>query len=105
MRSFLLLGPGLLDAKVLAFCSVGVAFSWNMSDSPKTCINLAPTPRLWRLFHRRESFARPHIRCHLPRVFFFVIFAGDECKLRKPHCLFAWVVFLPMECSCLGFIS
>lgn len=33
---------------------------------PKACTTFLPN---WRLFHRCESFAGPHVSCHLPKVF------------------------------------
>lgn len=73
MRSFLLLSPGLLDAEILPFCSVGVAFPWSRSDSPKHVLVFPQSP-FFGDFQRCESFAGPHISCHLPKV--FVILQG-----------------------------
>lgn len=44
MRSFLLLSPGLLDAKILPFCSVGVAFPGSRSVSPKHVLVFPSSP-------------------------------------------------------------
>lgn len=44
MGSFLLLSPGLLDAKILPFLSVGVAVTWSRSDSPKHVLVFPQSP-------------------------------------------------------------